>query len=258
MRTVVRNHSARRDADRAETWCGARLAAPAESASPRRRSLRVRTAGGTKRPRGHGCGRATRPASCSGLVFSCSGVPRSGLGGLGLEGVAGLCLLYLLGFTPWDTGTVPAELIELVEGNDALPAGRALDIDCGTGTKPSTLGRAATRMWQPSWRQRRSGARRAAGRVVEHGHASFVNRRDRLELDRRDRCGSLGDRPLSRKPPLPAVTRPRSTTGHTLCPRPTSLSVDAAIPALIPPPGGGTVIHAGASITVRNRHHPIL
>jgi hypothetical protein len=35
--------------------------------------------------------------------------------------------------------------------------------------------------------------------------------------------------------------------------------VDAAIPALIPPqPGGGTVIHAGASIPIRNRHHPIL
>jgi SAM-dependent methyltransferase len=44
-------------------------------------------------------------------------------------------LLYLVGFTPWDTGKVPAELIELVEGNDALPAGRALDIGCGTGTQ---------------------------------------------------------------------------------------------------------------------------
>lgn len=44
-------------------------------------------------------------------------------------------LLYLVGFTPWDTGRVPAELIELVEGNDALPGGRALDIGCGTGTQ---------------------------------------------------------------------------------------------------------------------------
>ena len=35
-----------------------------------------------------------------------------------------------------------------------------------------------------TWRQRRSGGRRAAGRVVEDRHASFVNRRDRLELDR--------------------------------------------------------------------------
>jgi hypothetical protein len=35
-----------------------------------------------------------------------------------------------------------------------------------------------------SWRQRGSGRPRAADRVVEHRHASFVNRRDRLELDR--------------------------------------------------------------------------
>jgi hypothetical protein len=35
-----------------------------------------------------------------------------------------------------------------------------------------------------SWRQRGSGGRGATGRVVEHRHASFVNRRDRLELDR--------------------------------------------------------------------------
>jgi SAM-dependent methyltransferase len=44
-------------------------------------------------------------------------------------------LLYLVGFTPWDTGKVPAELIELVDGDRALPAGRALDIGCGTGTQ---------------------------------------------------------------------------------------------------------------------------
>ena len=43
--------------------------------------------------------------------------------------------MYLVGFTPWDTGKVPAELIELVEGDQGLPAGRALDIGCGTGTQ---------------------------------------------------------------------------------------------------------------------------
>ena len=41
---------------------------------------------------------------------------------------------YLFGFKPWDRGISPPELIEVVEGPKALPAGRALDIGCGTGT----------------------------------------------------------------------------------------------------------------------------
>lgn len=41
---------------------------------------------------------------------------------------------YLLGFKPWDSGVPPPELIAVVEGKDALPAGKALDIGCGTGT----------------------------------------------------------------------------------------------------------------------------
>jgi cyclopropane fatty-acyl-phospholipid synthase-like methyltransferase len=44
-------------------------------------------------------------------------------------------LMYLVGFTPWDTGEVPPELSALIEGERALPAGRALDIGCGTGTQ---------------------------------------------------------------------------------------------------------------------------
>ncbi len=44
-------------------------------------------------------------------------------------------LLYRVGFTPWDTGAVPTELTALVEGEGALPPGRALDIGCGTGTQ---------------------------------------------------------------------------------------------------------------------------
>ena len=43
-------------------------------------------------------------------------------------------LMYLLGLTPWDTGRVPPELQELIEGPGALPPGRALDLGCGTGT----------------------------------------------------------------------------------------------------------------------------
>lgn len=43
-------------------------------------------------------------------------------------------LAYLRGLTPWDTGISPPELVEVVEGNAALPPGRALDLGCGTGT----------------------------------------------------------------------------------------------------------------------------
>jgi cyclopropane fatty-acyl-phospholipid synthase-like methyltransferase len=44
-------------------------------------------------------------------------------------------LMYRVGFSPWDTGQVPAELSVLVERDDALPPGRALDIGCGTGSQ---------------------------------------------------------------------------------------------------------------------------
>jgi hypothetical protein len=42
--------------------------------------------------------------------------------------------LYRIGFTPWDTDAVGAELGSLIEGRDRLAPGRALDIGCGTGT----------------------------------------------------------------------------------------------------------------------------
>jgi SAM-dependent methyltransferase len=41
---------------------------------------------------------------------------------------------YLLGLKIWDRGVPLADLVELVEGPPPLPAGRALDIGCGTGT----------------------------------------------------------------------------------------------------------------------------
>jgi len=42
--------------------------------------------------------------------------------------------MYRLGFTPWDSGVPPPELIEVIEGARRLPPGRALDLGCGTGT----------------------------------------------------------------------------------------------------------------------------
>jgi SAM-dependent methyltransferase len=42
-------------------------------------------------------------------------------------------LMYRLGFTPWDEHPLATSLRNLVEGEDALPAGSALDIGCGTG-----------------------------------------------------------------------------------------------------------------------------
>lgn len=44
-------------------------------------------------------------------------------------------IMYRIGFTPWDTGQVPPELTGLIEGPGAFPAGRALDVGCGTGTQ---------------------------------------------------------------------------------------------------------------------------
>ncbi|UED83099.1 class I SAM-dependent methyltransferase [Streptomyces profundus] len=48
---------------------------------------------------------------------------------------------YRSGSPPWDTGVTPPELVALVEGPDALPAGRALELGCGTGTNAVYLAR---------------------------------------------------------------------------------------------------------------------
>jgi SAM-dependent methyltransferase len=42
-------------------------------------------------------------------------------------------LMYRVGFAPWDGHKLPARLLELVEGRDALPRGKAIDLGCGTG-----------------------------------------------------------------------------------------------------------------------------
>ena len=54
-------------------------------------------------------------------------------------------VMYRVGFTPWDNGEVADELTRILEGEDALPAGRALDNGCGTGTE-------AVYLAQQGWR----------------------------------------------------------------------------------------------------------
>jgi SAM-dependent methyltransferase len=48
-------------------------------------------------------------------------------------------LAYLLGNAPWDSGITPPELYDFIATH---PAGRALDIGCGTGTNVVTLANA--------------------------------------------------------------------------------------------------------------------
>lgn len=50
-------------------------------------------------------------------------------------------LMYRIGFTPWDGHQLSARLRELVEGDAAIAAGKALDAGCGTGDTSIYLAR---------------------------------------------------------------------------------------------------------------------
>lgn len=53
-------------------------------------------------------------------------------------------LMYRFGYTPWDK-VLPDELAEIITGPKALPAGRALDMGSGNGTKAIFM---ATHGWR--------------------------------------------------------------------------------------------------------------
>lgn len=76
-------------------------------------------------------------------------------------------LHYLLGRAPWDSGISPPELMAFLE---AHPAGRALDIGCGTGTNALTL---ASRGWQVTAIDFSSRALRAARRKALEADAAI-------------------------------------------------------------------------------------
>ncbi|MCL4237722.1 MAG: class I SAM-dependent methyltransferase [Anaerolineae bacterium] len=98
---------------------------------------------------------------------------------------------YLRGHTPWDSGIVPPEIVAWIAAleRDGRPAGRALDLGCGTGTTALYL---AERGWEvvgvdfaPNaiWRARRKAQR--AG-LVER--AAFFS----ADVSRPDFLGDAG------------------------------------------------------------------
>jgi SAM-dependent methyltransferase len=81
---------------------------------------------------------------------------------------------YRTGRTPWDTHITPPEVVELIDGPEAVPSGRALDLGCGTGTNVAYLARRGwTVVGVDASRTAIDVARRAtagvAGATVVHG-----------------------------------------------------------------------------------------
>jgi SAM-dependent methyltransferase len=89
-------------------------------------------------------------------------------------------LAYGTGRTPWDTGVTPPELVDLIQGADALTSGSALDMGCGTGTNVAYL---ADRGWTATGVEADRRAVAAAERRVLTSPGATVLRGDVTRLD---------------------------------------------------------------------------
>jgi SAM-dependent methyltransferase len=89
-------------------------------------------------------------------------------------------LAYRTGRTPWDTGVTPPELVDLIQGADALTSGRALDMGCGTGTNVAYL---ADRGWTATGVEADRRAVETAERRVLTSPGATVLRGDVTRLD---------------------------------------------------------------------------
>ncbi len=89
-------------------------------------------------------------------------------------------LAYRTERTPWDTGVTPPELVDLIQGADALTSGSALDMGCGTGTNVAYL---ADRGWTATGVEADRRAVAAAERRVLTSPGARVFRGDVTRLD---------------------------------------------------------------------------
>jgi len=87
---------------------------------------------------------------------------------------------YRTGRTPWDTGVTPPELVDLIEGTDAVAPGRALDLGCGTGTNVAYL---ADHGWEATGVEADRRAFEAAERRLLTSPGARVCRGDVTRLD---------------------------------------------------------------------------
>jgi SAM-dependent methyltransferase len=95
---------------------------------------------------------------------------------------------YKVGFSPWDCGPLMPELVDLIEGEHALPPGRAIDLGCGAGTKSVYL---AQHGWQVTGVDIAPEAlKRARKKAAESGVAVEFVQCDLLDIP----AGAIGGR----------------------------------------------------------------
>lgn len=78
-------------------------------------------------------------------------------------------LMYAIGFAPWDRG-IPDELTRMIEGPNALPAGRALDLGSGMGNKAIYL---ASKGWHVTAVEAVPRAQARAKRRADHAKVAI-------------------------------------------------------------------------------------